>query len=211
MAFPTTSLVDDFNRADTGPPPSSNWTGPIISGNDGYKVVSNQATPNTVACSDYWNAATFGPDTEAYVTVASSADGDYTELFVRLAPVGPNGYLARFRRADANPGYTNFIYRCDSGSFTQLTTGTDNSAAFSANDKLGVEIIGTTITMYRFHSGAWTAGIQATGDATYSAAGNIGMRTPIGATETYDDFSGDTIAAAAVPVSARPFDAIPFM
>ena len=41
--FPTTGIKDNFNRANVGPPPSSNWTCPY----NGIKVLSNQCAATT--------------------------------------------------------------------------------------------------------------------------------------------------------------------
>src|SRR5436189_297727 len=61
--FPTTNILDDFNRSNQGPPPSSNW---VSDGSpDGWKVLSNQATPSVDGYAhDVWERDTFGPDSE---------------------------------------------------------------------------------------------------------------------------------------------------
>ena len=42
MAFPTTGLLDDFNRADEGPPPSASWSISYGGPHGELKVSSNQ-------------------------------------------------------------------------------------------------------------------------------------------------------------------------
>ena len=68
MAFPMTSVLDNFNRSDEGPPPRTNgtqWTG----SDTHFGVVSNVAEPPGSANSDlvanYWDTSTFGPACEA--------------------------------------------------------------------------------------------------------------------------------------------------
>jgi len=45
---------------------------------------------------------------------------------------------------------------------------------FNDGDGLGIEIIGTTITSYRFDTSTW-ASVHSTTDSTYTAAGAIGI------------------------------------
>ena len=49
MAFPTTGILDDFNRGNEGPPPSANWTTLV----QGHKVVSNACTSNSTASTQH--------------------------------------------------------------------------------------------------------------------------------------------------------------
>lgn len=207
MAFPTTTVLDDFNRADGAI--GSNWSGPLIGTNDVYVISSNKITPNTSPASEYWNPATYGPDCECFVSLTNIVDGDTMEVHARYVSASKSGYAGRFTRQDFQTGFATTIYRVDSGAFTILNSQVDSSGIWAATDKVGIEIIGTTIKLYRFIS-TWSNVNTNSGDATYSAANFIGLRS-VGATETFDDFGGGTIAAAAAPVSARPFDAIPFI
>jgi hypothetical protein len=74
MTFPTTPILDDFNRANEGPPPSANWSAYHASWGfgDGLEVVSNQCKGNSYnLCGDWWSVETFGSDCEVYVTIAT--------------------------------------------------------------------------------------------------------------------------------------------
>src|SRR5262245_54582528 len=68
MVAPITPIIDDANRANTGPPPSSNWTtytdGTTITGN-GLKVSSSviKGDSNSAFNAAYWNTQ-FGADSE---------------------------------------------------------------------------------------------------------------------------------------------------
>ena len=67
LEFPATSIIDDANRPDEGPPPSTSWTNI----NAGLKVVSNQfAGDSLIGGNASHHNTTFGPDCEAYVTIA---------------------------------------------------------------------------------------------------------------------------------------------
>lgn len=66
MTFPTTPILDNFNRANEGPPPSTNW---VTLGPYGFKVVSNQAAPsNALESIAVWNTI-FGRDLEWYISL----------------------------------------------------------------------------------------------------------------------------------------------
>src|SRR5664279_4059548 len=65
--FPTTPVLDNFNRAGTTAPPSANWTfGQEDNGNLALAGDSATATSSAVGANldegDYWNASTFGPN-----------------------------------------------------------------------------------------------------------------------------------------------------
>ena len=52
--------LDDFNRANVGPPPSSQWSNPLIPAQIGMKVVGNALACDIAGlCSAWWNVATF--------------------------------------------------------------------------------------------------------------------------------------------------------
>jgi hypothetical protein len=110
MAFPSTPILDDFNRSNEGPPPSSNWTsiynGHVVASNHIRGYVYND---NNVSM---WNASTFGPNIEAY----AARKNEYTSLGVigRL-DASSNGYWADFSEWS---GYIT-IWRLDGGYATQ--------------------------------------------------------------------------------------------
>ena len=90
MAFPESSILDNFNRGDEGPPLSSDWTemGHV---SDGLEVVSNEAEGETgfsAACTEYWNPATFGPACEAYVTISDMGVTSVVAVGARLTSPG---------------------------------------------------------------------------------------------------------------------------
>ncbi len=65
------NLLDSFNRANEGPPPSSSWTTFVGSGT-GLKVVSNAVAGDTGGFEKaYWNPTTFEVNQEVFATVAS--------------------------------------------------------------------------------------------------------------------------------------------
>ena len=192
MAFPDTAVLDNFNRAAEGPPPSANWTllFGVGSKTDGTSYVRGSAGTSGDNGS-YWNVQTFGPDTEAFVkvtTVPGAAD-----LYLRLANVPgatTDGYDVSINAASNLLRY----YRVDNAVFTLL--GSTESQTISNGDSWGGTIIGSTLQIYyKVGAGAWTAMGTGRTDSTYSAAGYIGV-TLDDDTGQLDDFGGGTITVS---------------
>ena len=98
---PTTPLLDNFNRADNAGPPSPSWSLFPAPASKHLHIVGNQVTGFSGASADYWNASTFGPDSEAWVTVAvkPTANLDTVTLGLRFQNPGlatASGYEASF-------------------------------------------------------------------------------------------------------------------
>jgi hypothetical protein len=191
MAFPTTSLLDDFNRSNTGPPPSASWLSGTMFGEGGLKVVSNALTFNAASwCSAVWGT-TYGPAQEAFITIASGSYATFG-VYGRLTnPTESNitGYEVYAHGAD-----TWDIWRIDSSTeATQL--GASVSRAYTSGQKIGIEISGNTITAWHYSSGAWTSVMTRT-DATYApAASYLGVEINGGVSCTLDDFYGGAIVS----------------
>lgn len=194
MPFPDDAnvvLLDDFNRADVGPPPSASWTDKVLSADaNGLKVLSNVLAPGgapTVPASSYWSAATFGPDVQAYVTVSTVGTAQ-VRCWARVANPGAvgttNGYFV-----NNIPATSLRIFRVDNDVATQLTSNL--GAAAGSGDKFGIECAGTKISAYLFTAGSWSQTASIT-DATYSAAGYVGLRISSDAAGRLDDFSAGT-------------------
>jgi hypothetical protein len=110
MAFPTTSTLDDFNRGSIG----SGWTAdPLGLSHAILEIVSNSINggAGAVHTAAYWNATTYGADTEAgCLCPVWDTGGNFhgVSIFVRLAQVGSSstvdGYRYNFRNdtADVN-------------------------------------------------------------------------------------------------------------
>ncbi len=192
MAFPATSVLDSFNRADEGPPPSSSWTNSVISTSGGMKVVSNTAMCNAAGvCSGWWNVSTFGPDCEAYATFGATVR--LVNIYVRLASPGvannTDGYLAIVGVSGSTT-----VHRVDDSVNTQLGAAM-TTPVYVTGDKGGVEMIGSTLTLWSYQ-GSWSS-IDTRSDGTYTAAGNIGFGGQSTA-GVWDDFGGGSIGTAPV-------------
>jgi hypothetical protein len=200
MAFPTTGVLDSFNRADEGPP-MTGWTTGYKGGTNGLKVVSNQCQGNVLTAMNdgWWNAQQYGPDCEAYFTVITKPlAGDQLEIYGRLQTPGSaavDGYLARIL-ANAGIGARCQLYRVDNGVATSIATEVSGLPDIASGDLYGLEIIGSTINLYRNIGGAgWNLKMTAT-DATYTGAGYLGAGIWNSNTATIDDFGGGTAVTA---------------
>lgn len=185
-SFPVNSVIDNFNRANEGPPPSASWGGIWENGSVGLVVTGNTCSNASNANgTSYWGTS-FGPDVEAFVTI--TAFGSYQGVAARLAGTlgsSPNGYYVQ---AESSNVVT--LFRVDGGSFVQL--GASFSQTISNGDKLGISVVGTTVTAYyKAGAGAWTALGNRT-DSTYSAAGKVGLRSS-GTSVVLDDFGGGSV------------------
>ena len=70
-----TALLDDFTRADAGTL-GANWTADAFGfGLGSFSIVSNQASSGSGFHSNWWSAASFGADQEAYFTFVSATLG----------------------------------------------------------------------------------------------------------------------------------------
>jgi len=177
VSFPSTPILDTFNRANEGPPPSANWasSGYWIASSNNLKVVSNQCVPIFANGESYWSNTTFGPDSEAYCSVTGSTESIHC---VRLSNPGhgtSDGYFVDWEGGKA------FIERMDNGSATLL--GALIAVAFGSGDVLGVSAVGSSISAHRNGSSIGTRT-----DATYNSAGFVGLL----ASAAVDDFGGGT-------------------
>jgi hypothetical protein len=197
VTFPTTSLLDNFNRAN-GVIGAPNWAQPVYDAETSrIEITSNQifgdAAGATSRSHAYWSPATFGPDSEAYLTIPTVDTQVRTiGLFLRLQTPGSaaaDGYDLEYLLSSG----TWQINRIDNGAFTAL--GSSAVSTLIAGDKMGFEAIGNKLTGYRITAGGWTSIVTAT-EATYPSAGNIGVRFDASLARG-DDFSGGTVVSPA--------------
>lgn len=205
MAFPTTGVIDDFTRADTGPPPSANWSAnPDGAVSPQFKVVSNQMVPNAANPWMTWNVADYGPDCEARIDLATLPNAtEVIELELRLVSVGTSGidgYLADVRPSDGRVR----IFKLTNDTGSVLTTVT--TAAWNAGDGFGFEVTGTattTLTVYRRVSGTWSSYASTTDSSSpFTAAGRIGVFAS-DVDGAYDNFGGGTVVVAGAATHRR--------
>jgi hypothetical protein len=209
MAFPTTSVLDNFNRSDEGPPPSASWAAdPYNDSEPGLEVVSNQVRGSAwELCSSYYSASTYGEDSEAYVTVVDlPADSAVVMLGCRIQdPDSANvdAYVLEYTQLDAPDTDEWKLYRVVNDAWTQL--GATVEQDLSAGDKIGLEAIGSTIKAYQYTGGSWSE-VMSRSDSNVSGAGYLALSIQ-NADRDCDDFGGGTVvaAASAMPMAVDSF------
>lgn len=201
MPFPTTPVLDNFNRANEGPPPSASWSSDDISTALGSQLEVVSSAYCTSIVDNTWRGGAwgtqFGPNCEVYMTMQQWPANNYRSVFwLRLQNIGtntPDGYNIQFRRLDGNPGFDVQVYRSDDGVQTLIgATYSNFDGVVSGGSKIGANMIDDTIDVYFNSSGSWSSLITRT-DATYNVAGYIGISTQDSFTTIWDDFGGGTI------------------
>jgi hypothetical protein len=201
MPFPTTAIIDNFNRANSDLDLSlacsngvNSWfEGKINGGTDtSFDINTNQLKNNAPAGDSFIAGVNFGPDVEAYFSVPV-LPADYVFLAVRIkdentAPWDGYGLLYLIS------GTQWVLRRYDNGSATSL--GTVSAPTLSAGDAFGLRVIGTSLAGFHAPGGVWnqTPVVTAT-DATYPLAGKIGIEAGdvgSGGAGRYDSFGGGT-------------------
>lgn len=201
MAFPTTSVVDNFNRADEGPPPTGWLSNGINSGSSGLSVVSNVG--KDTGNGGVWGT-TYGPDCEMFLTLSTlMANNTQVRTMIcaqQTGSVAVDGYRLTFIRQDANPGFQGQLFRVDDNATTQIgSTLTDSGGALADGAKIGLEMISTNLTMYINRSGTWASTTLTASDATYGTGSIAVWNAAADANMRYDDFGGGTISSGPGP------------
>jgi hypothetical protein len=145
---------------------------------------SNKLTANGSSRSASSWTTSFGPDQEAYVTLATA--GDLSQLFLRgtgLATADPTAYALEADEDGVN------LVKYVNGDWTPITSWPHT---FANGDGFGASAIGNTITAYYRNgaSGTWTALGSAT-DSSITAGGRIGLEADSTAV-TLTNFGGGT-------------------
>jgi hypothetical protein len=187
MAFPVNGVIDNFNRANEGPP-MTGWAN-ITSG---LVVSSNVCAPSSTGNrSGYYTTILTTADCEVYATIGTApANNRNMTLFARLHDISGSsvdGYGLRLNKVSGTD--TLQIFRIDNGTITNL--GSAISQEMAAGNKFGLEIVGNTLTAYVDTGSGWTA-VGNTTDSTYNVAGYLGI--DIGGSGTLDDFGGGELS-----------------
>ena len=207
MAFPTTSVIDDFDRGDSATL-GANWTEGDIEpdgpGGTNLQIVSNKCDNiGFLSASGRWNVETFGPNCEVFATVdrTPGVDDRYF-LHARIVQPGTStfdGYSLCLKNISS---VLNFILvRWDNGSRTDIAT---QAVTFNTGDKMGLEIIGSALKGYRYNGSTWSEEISQT-DTNHGAAGYIGVGDSLIVSDygiLYNDFGGGTVVSggSAIPI-----------
>jgi hypothetical protein len=202
VAFPTSSVIDTFNRANEDPlSDGGKWSiGPDdFGGTNNLRVAGNECFQGLATSSNgYRNDQDYGPNCEVYCTI-NQLPSTSVVLYARCVNIGSgttDGYVVYFDLF-ASPDSL-VICRMDNDGLTVLGAGITMGTNFVVGDKVGMECIGSTISAYAYQGGSWSL-LGSRTDSTYSAAGKIGVRlSDSGSNARIDDFGGGTVVAAGV-------------
>ena len=209
MPFPTTSLLDSFNRADGALGP--NWTNPVEVSNVAPTILSNRVICANSSFGDaYWNQTMFDSEVEVYATIPAAAT-DQTDTFLSCRITNPGTASINMYQADFSTVSQNVtINRVVGGSFVSRTTV---PLALAAGWKVGLRATTATdsylLEAWYDSGGGWTLATifrEANGPVLYPALhgpGYIGfnMFGAGDATRSLDDFGGGTVVALDPPQS----------
>lgn len=133
-----TSILDNFNRADTGPPPGAGWAS--IIGIPQMKVVSNRCQANSISalCGNHRNGEANLADGELGITIIDKVIG--VQLIARVANPSADYIVG---------GYTTG-WICGNSISSVLTTTTPNTKLRgpTAGDQIIFRYIGTRIELF---------------------------------------------------------------
>jgi len=169
MPFPFASIVDNFNRTNEGPPPSSSWSS--IAGISGVKVISNECgADGTGICGSTYNTS-YNANAECAVIIKTkpgTSEGISVGVRVKDIATGVDGYTVN---ALQNSGTDDIrIRRVDNGVATTLSTV---SQEYSVGDGIGIQMIGDVIYAWYYNGSTWSSidNYDTSGDATRYTAG----------------------------------------
>lgn len=200
MPFPTTPILDDFNRADGAP--GANW-GAAIATYALPNIASNQLDFPQYP-SGYWTTS-FAADQEAYVQNSGAA----TSISLLLRLTNPNSgaetcYVVQGGMGNANLAALS-IDKKVGGTLTNLFFA---NAVMAATDTwLGVSVIGTTMIVYGSSDGVTWNDRKTFVDSAVTGGGFVGVYHANNPTaSSIDNFGGGPASVDRLNL----FKAIPF-
>lgn len=192
--FPTTGILDNFNRANAGPPPSASWE------NTSWTAYGLSVNSNTCINANYdndayatWISATYGNDIEVYVTISSVVDFGEASVIAITNMAEIDGYRA-IVSVDAD---TFKLFRLDNGTPTQLGSDYNISGGLANGDKIGLELTPTSAKAWFYDAGT-TTWIEAVSnaDTTYRSTATELVLHSWRPDIPLDDFGGGTTIVA---------------
>jgi len=190
------TILDNFARANQGPPPSASWTSsPDPSVGGGLVVETNRVKGTTASTNNqaWWNAQQFGPDSRVFVEDVQHHSQSW--LWLRLTNPGTATHSA-YQAQIGNPTSLNYqIVKVVNGVSTNIVPWTAG-ITITHGDSWEFKAIGTTLTLSRRAPGGSTWSTVWTGtDTSLTGAGFLAL-TIRNAVSTVDTFGGNTISAA---------------
>ncbi len=189
-AFPSTPILDNFNRANGAL--GSSWSGQT----GGYSINTNRL--DVVSGDDiYWNGGAFGANQEAFVTF-STVDIAGSEMDLILKAQSNSNYLSGLIEVLYDPVNHRVQVWTYSSAQGWVKRGADIAVTFVSGDQLGARATAAgQVQVYR------NGGLIGTSDAsgwTYAANGGyIGLWFANANNAFADDFGGGTAGAGPTP------------
>jgi glucose/arabinose dehydrogenase/PKD repeat protein len=194
--FPSTPVVDDFNRADGAL--GGSW---VASTTAGLAIVANQLAQTSGGSSPVWNGAIFGPDQEAYVTlnVITASSPEHDLMLKVQGQTSDAGHLEV--RYDATQSRVMVsTYTPGSGWRLWATSGT---VTFAAGNQLGARAQSNgTVLVYK--NGTQILSASVAGWAYAASDGRIGLTLDNATSSRLDNFGGGTVASGPPPANRAP-------
>jgi len=195
------TLLSDFTGSDEDPlSEGGHWAKLNSADAASLRRVGNAvAGPNDTAAllrASYWTPGNFGPDVEAYATLAVVTNNQQAyDVYARVQQEGGSG---------THDGYVARLNTSGDIELRLITNGSGSAlgpAPFSitpaAGMKLGIRCHGSTIeSWYQPSGGAWTL-IGSVTDTTYPSAGKVGLgvNNNLSQAGRIDDFYAGTITS----------------
>jgi glucose/arabinose dehydrogenase/PKD repeat protein len=191
--FPTSTVLDDFNRPNG--PVGGAWIGDV----SGLSISGNTLVPVSSGLSTIWDGAAFGPNQEAFVTFdALSAGAPEHDLMLKVQGTSGNNGHIEVRYDDNVPLLAVGTYHPSLGWQGNATF----AVSFGAGDQLGARAYQDG-TVEVFKNGALLGSTSVDFWPFFANGGRIGI-TLVGATASVlDDFGGgDVVLDPNTPPSA---------
>ena len=195
MAFPTTSVLFTGSIPNERPlSDSGNFTSGIQIGDGTLQVSLNAIIWDAGNGQAYWNTP-FSGDLECFFDLPlalMNGTGVYTNIWLGIQnpnSANLNGYAINITD-DATSVWN--LYACVNNAFTLLS---NPKQAILSGDSIGLSRVGSLLTMYIKHSGAWSA-VGAINDSRVTGTGYIGLGTiATSSTIAITNFGGGSIPA----------------
>ena len=189
--YPSTTVLDDFNRANGSI--GASWS----QNPSKYSISNYQVSAANESSTDiYWNANSFGPDQEAYITLTQiDPSGHEHDLLLKAQTSGPywNGLIEVLY--DANSGVVQ-VWTYASGQ-DWVQHGADIPVNFSNGDQFGARATANGLVEV-YQNGNLLASRDITIWPYYANGGYIGLWFIHSPSAIIDDFGGGTVVAGPI-------------
>jgi glucose/arabinose dehydrogenase len=185
--FPTTGVLDDFNRADGAI--GGAWTGDT----GGLSIQSNALVSSGAWASTVWDGGVFGPDQEAFISFdALNAGAPEHDLMLKLQGTSWSAGHVEVRYDATNQTVGVNTYDPGQG---WVGHGHYSGITFSAGDQLGARAYSDgTVEIYK--NGALIGSESVASWPYYSLGGRLGLTLDSASSSQLDNFGGGDAALA---------------